>query len=221
MENGDMSKPGLQVALDFTALSPALNAAALLAPHVDILEAGTILCLAEGMSAVRQLRKAHPDQTLVADLKVADAGETLAGLAFAAGTDWMTVICAAPLGTMEKSLEIARAHDGDIQIELFGSWTLDDARQWRGLGLVQAIYHRGRDVKGPGWGPKDLDTLKALSDLGFEVSVTGGVTSDDLPLFRDIAVKTFIAGRALYGAADPVAAAQSFRQAIDAVWGGR
>ena len=40
-----MSKPLLQIALDQTSLAEALEVAAVAAPHVDIIEAGTILCL--------------------------------------------------------------------------------------------------------------------------------------------------------------------------------
>ncbi|VTR26919.1 L-ribulose-5-phosphate 3-epimerase ulaE [Serratia fonticola] len=36
--------------------------------------------------------------------------------------------------------------------------------------------------------------MKALSDLGIELSVTGGIVPADLPLFKDIAVTAFIAG---------------------------
>ncbi|MDU7769488.1 MAG: 3-keto-L-gulonate-6-phosphate decarboxylase, partial [Serratia marcescens] len=109
---------------------------------------------------------------------------------------------------------------GEIQIELFGRWTLEDARQWRGLGIRQAIYHRGRDAQASGqtWGRQDLDRMKALSDLGIELSVTGGITPADLPLFKEIAVTAFIAGRALAEAGDPPAAARQFRTAIDDIW---
>jgi hypothetical protein len=57
----------------------------------------------------------------------------------------------------------------------------------------------GRDAQASGqqWGEADLARMKALSDIGLELSITGGITPADLPLFRDINVKAFIAGRAL------------------------
>ena len=83
------------------------------------------------------------------------------------------------------------------------------------------MCRRGRDAQAAGqtWGQKDLDQLKALSDLGLEMSVTGGVTPADLPHFRDISASVFIAGRALYGAPDPVGAATAFQNAIADIWG--
>ncbi|MDI5816899.1 3-keto-L-gulonate-6-phosphate decarboxylase UlaD, partial [Salmonella enterica subsp. enterica serovar Cerro] len=187
------SRPLLQLALDHTNLEAAQRDVALLQDHVDIVEAGTILCLTEGLSAVKALRAQCPEKIIVADWKVADAGETLAQQAFSAGANWMTIICAAPLATVEKGHAVAQSCGGEIQMELFGNWTLDDARDWYRVGVRQAIYHRGRDAQASGqqWGEADLARMKALSDIGLELSITGGITPADLPLFRDINVKAF------------------------------
>ena len=216
-----MSRPLLQLALDHTSLEAAQRDVALLQENVDIVEAGTILCLTEGLSAVKALRAQCPNKIIVADWKVADVGETLAQQAFGAGANWMTIICAAPLATVEKGHGIAQSCGGEIQMELFGNWTLDDARDWYRVGVRQAIYHRGRDAQASGkqWGEADLARMKALSDIGLELSITGGITPADLSLFRDINVKAFIAGRALAGAQNPAQVAGEFHAQIDAIWG--
>ncbi|WP_312691433.1 3-keto-L-gulonate-6-phosphate decarboxylase UlaD [Kosakonia sp.] len=216
-----MSRPLLQLALDHTSLAAAQRDVALLQDHVDIVEAGTILCLSEGLNAVRALRAQCPEKIIVADWKVADAGETLAQEALSAGANWMTIICAAPLATVEKGHAIAQAHNGEIQMELFGNWTFDDARDWYRIGVRQAIYHRGRDAQASGqqWGDADLARMKALSDIGLELSVTGGLAPADLPLFKEINVKAFIAGRALSGADNPQQVAAAFHHQIAATWG--
>ncbi|EGF0824544.1 3-keto-L-gulonate-6-phosphate decarboxylase [Salmonella enterica subsp. enterica serovar Saphra] len=216
-----MSRPLLQLALDHTNLEAAQRDVALLQDHVDIVEAGTILCLTEGLSAVKALRAQCPEKIIVADWKVADAGETLAQQAFGAGANWMTIICAAPLATVEKGHAVAQSCGGEIQMELFGNWTLGDARDWYRVGVRQAIYHRGRDAQASGqqWGEADLARMKALSDIGLELSITGGITPADLPQFRNINVKAFIAGRALAGAAHPAQVAAEFHAQIDAIWG--
>ena len=216
-----MSRPLLQLALDHTSLEAAQRDVALLQENVDIVEAETILCLTEGLSAVKALRAQCPNKIIVADWKVADAGETLAQQAFGAGANWMTIICAAPLATVEKGHGVAQSCGGEIQMELFGNWTLDDARDWYRVGVRQAIYHRGRDAQASGqqWGEADLARMKALSDIGLELSITGGITPADLSLFRDINVKAFIAGRALAGAQNPAQVAGEFHAQIDAIWG--
>ncbi|NNF48208.1 MAG: 3-keto-L-gulonate-6-phosphate decarboxylase, partial [Desulfofustis sp.] len=172
-----MSKPLLQVALDHLDIPSALEATRALADEVDVLEMGTILCYAEGSKAVGILRALYPEKTIVADLKAADAGGTVAEIVFSQGANWMTVICNAPYATMEAALEVARKYNGDLQIELYGDWTFDHARKWREIGLTQAIYHRGRDagLAGQQWGEEDLEKIRKLADMGFEVSVTGGL----------------------------------------------
>ncbi|HTX74197.1 MAG TPA: 3-keto-L-gulonate-6-phosphate decarboxylase UlaD [Rectinemataceae bacterium] len=215
-----MNRPMLQVALDHTDLPSALAAARILAPEVDVLEAGTILCFAEGAGAVAALRAAHPRHVLLADLKAADAGSVLADMVFSRGATWMTVICNAPLATMKSALEVAKRHQGDVQVELYGDWTFELAAEWMRAGLRQVVFHRGRDAQAAGktWDETDIATIRKLAGMGLEVSVTGGLEPEDVARFRGIPVKCFIAGRSLYGAADPAAAAKAFRAAIEREW---
>jgi len=215
-----MSKPLLQIALDHLDIPSALKATRLLADEVDVLEVGTILCYAEGARAVGILRALYPRQTILADLKAADAGSTVAEIVFSQGADWMTVICCAPYATMEAALKVARKYGGDVQIELYGDWTFEQAAKWLEIGLTQAIYHRGRDaaLAGQLWGEADLSKIRRLAEMGFEVSVTGGLNPKDLGIFKGIPVKCFIAGRGLYQADDPAQAARDFKEAINQHW---
>ncbi len=218
-----MPLPLLQLALDYQSLAPALEKARLLAPEVDILEAGTLLVCSEGMAAIRSLRQNHPEHLVVSDIKGADAGSLLAEMCFSAGADWMTIICCAPVATVESALKTAQriGSRSDVQIELFGDWTWAQAEEWRRIGITQVIYHRGRDAQAAGqsWGQEDLEKIGRLAGMGFGVSVTGGITPTDLGLFRHIPVKVFIVGRALSEAPDPVAAAREFKQKIAELWG--
>ena len=216
-----MNKPLLQAALDHTALSEALESARILAPELDVLEAGTILCYAEGVRAVESLASAYPKHIVLADLKAADAGGVAAAQVFERGADWMTVICCAAPATMEAALKTAREYGGDIQVELYGDWSFDHAAVWRSIGIAQVVYHRGRDdaAAGRSWCDEDLDKIRRLAEMGFEVSVTGGLSPDDPAFFRGMPVKAFIAGRSLYGAADPLQAARAFRRSIDEFFG--
>ncbi len=213
-----MNKPLLQVALDHTDLTSALESAELLAPELEVLEAGTILCYAEGVKAVEAIRSRYPNHIVLADLKAADAGSVVAGQVFTRGATWMTVICNAPLATMEAALKVAKEYNGDIQVELYGDWTFDHARAWKSIGITQVVYHRGRDAAAAGhnWSDEDLGQIRQLAELGFDVSVTGGLSPEDIVFFKGIPVKAFIAGRSLYGASDPVAAARAFQKAIAA-----
>lgn len=214
-------RPELQIALDQTDFKQSVGILNEIYADIDIIEVGTILCLSEGMSSVRSLRKLYPKHIIVADYKAADAGEVLANLAFNSGADWFTVICAAPMATIATAQQIALSRNKEIQIELFGNWTIDEAKQWRSYGITQAIYHRGRDAElsGQSWSEQDLLIMKQLSDLGFQLSITGGITPDTLYLFKDINVKTFIVGRAISSNKNPKETAQLFQHKITEIWG--
>lgn len=208
--------PNLQVALDNNLLSDALRSASILGNEVDIIEAGTILCLQEGMEAVRCLRALFPEKTIIADTKCADAGSTVAKNCAEAGADWMTVICSATIPTMKA----AKDNIEEVQVELYGDWTYEQAQQWLDAGISQAIYHQSRDalLSGETWGEKDLNKIKKLVEMGFRVSVTGGLDKDTLELFKGIDVYTFIAGRSIREATDPVKAAREFKDEIKRIW---
>ena len=60
--------------------------------------------------------------------------------------------------------------------------------------------------------------MRQLSDLGIEVSITGGIVPEDIHLFKDIKnAKAFIAGRALVGEKGK-ATAEAIRTEINKYW---
>lgn len=216
-----MDQPKLQIALDTYDLPSALSPLQKAAAHIDVIECGTILCLAEGMHAVRVIRSLFPEKLILADVRIAEAGSLISKMAFDAGADWVSVVSGATLNTVEAVIKEAAKHNGDVQIELIDGWTWEQAQQWRTLGIQQVITHRSRDGEAKGeltWSQRDFDEIRRLADLGFKVTVTGGVKPADVPLFAGVPVYVFIAGRGIYAAADPAAAAQQFKTAIQATF---
>lgn len=216
-------KPKLQVALDNTSLSDALESIREIGDIIDVIEVGTILHVAEGLEPVRCLRALYPDKIILADIKGADAGSLLAKQCFEAGATWMTVICCAEIPTMKGMLDVAKSYDGekDVQIELYGDWTWEHARNWNEAGLTQVVYHRSRDAQAAGknWGENDLKKIEELCDRGFNVTVTGGLTIEDIKLFKDYPISCFIAGRSIRDAESPRNAAKAFKDEINKYWG--
>lgn len=214
--------PKLQVALDNTSLKDALASIRDIGEHIDVIEVGTILHVAEGLEPVRCLRALYPEKIILADIKGADAGSLLAKQCYGAGATWMTVICCAEIPTMTGMLDVAKSYesDKDVQVELYGDWTWDHAASWKEAGLTQVVYHRSRDAQAAGqnWGPKDLEKLGKLCDMGFDVTVTGGLAIEDIKLFKDLPIYCFIAGRSIRDAKCPVTAAKSFKSEISTYW---
>ncbi|WP_040181457.1 3-keto-L-gulonate-6-phosphate decarboxylase UlaD [Klebsiella pneumoniae] len=197
-----MSLPMLQVALDNQTLASAYETTRLIAEEVDIIEVGTILCVGEGVRAVRDLKALYPHKIVLADAKIADAGKILSRMCFEANADWVTVICCADINTAKGALDVAKEFNGDVQIELTGFWTWEQAQ-----------------AAGVAWSEADISAIKRLSDMGFKVTVTGGLALEDLPLFAGIPVHVFIAGRSIRDAASPVEAARQFKRSIAQLWG--
>lgn len=224
-----MAKPLLQIALDSLSLEKAVVDAKAAESVVDIIEVGTILACAEGMKAVKTLRALHPNHILVCDLKTTDGGAILAKMAFEAGADWLTVSAAAHPATKEACKKVADEINEtnselkikkEIQIEIYGNWTFEDAKEWVDLGVKQAIYHRSRDAElaGKGWTEEDIEKMKKLSELGLELSITGGIIPEEIHLFKEIKnAKVFIAGRALVGEKGKITA-EAIRTEIDKYW---
>lgn len=212
-----MARPNLQIALDHNDLEGALSDIVKVGEIVDIIEVGTILCLQEGHKAISCIRSMFPEKRIVADTKCADAGGTVAKNVADAGADWMTVICCATIPTMEA----AQKEVDQLQVELYGDWTFEQAAEWRRIGIKQAIYHQSRDalLSGETWGEKDLNKVQKLIEMGFQVSVTGGLNVDTLKLFEGMDVYTFIAGRGITDGDNPAAKAESFKQEIIRIWG--
>lgn len=212
-----MEIPNLQVALDHSDLPSAIADVVAVGDVVDIIEVGTILCLQAGAEAVKCMRALYPNKIIVADTKCADAGGTVAKNCREAGADWMTVICCGTIPTMKAAAKEIQ----EVQVELYGDWTYEQARKWLDAEISQVIYHQSRDalLAGETWGEKDLSKVKKLIEMGFRVSVTGGLDVETLKLFKGVAVYTFITGRGITAAENPKAAAQAFKDEIEHIWG--
>jgi 3-dehydro-L-gulonate-6-phosphate decarboxylase len=215
--------PMLQCAMDYISIAPAMAMALRVAPEVDIIEIGTPLCKAEGLLAIRAMRALVPDKLILADFKTPDVGGLEAKMAFDAGADMMTVIGGAPLATVQQALDMARKMGKEMLMELTGVRDiLARAREWRQMGVERMVYHRGWDEQAHNrqWSEDDKVVIRQLIDMGFKVTVTGGITNQSLPFFADLAVAVVISGRGIREVADPRSAAAEFRGTMHRLWGG-
>lgn len=213
--------PRLQIALDTFTLDDAYRALQPAAASVDIIEVGTILCLSEGMRAVREIHALFPEKDLLADVRIAEAGSIISRLAFDSGANLVSVVAGASLTTVGQVCKVAEEYGAEVQIELDEANRTDAAVHWRAAGVKHVIVHRSRDAEAAGslrWKRSDIDSIRLLDQLGFTVTITGGITASELPELSTEPVGIVIAGRSIVQAADPAKAAADFRTALGAVW---
>lgn len=219
-----MTVPMLQIAMDYITLPPALAMAVKVAPEIDIIEIGTPLCKAVGLDGIRAMRDlVGPDKLILADFKSPDVGGLEAKMAFDAGADMMTVIGGAALATVEQALDAARLAKKEMLMELTGVRDiLARAKEWRQIGVERMVYHRGWDEQTSArqWVEEDRRVIRELIDMGFKMTVTGGITKPLLPFFQPLAVSVVICGRGIRETPDPRQSAHEFRMEMQKLWGG-
>lgn len=178
-----LTRPLVQISLDLTNNTEALRTAAIaVEAGADWIEVGTPLVLAEGLHAVRALRREFPQHPLVVDLKTMDGGYLEAEMMGDAGADAVIVM--------------GRAHDATIDAvveagERFGMLVMGDdlaspdrvaecvRLEQHGVGMV--IHHIGYDHRNahPELG---LSPLTELADIvratSVPVQAVGGLSID-------------------------------------------
>ena len=200
---------------DLLTTEAALKLAGKVAEHVDIIELGTPLIKAEGLSVITAMKNAHPDKTVFADLKTMDAGELEADIAFKAGADLVTVLGSADDSTIAGAVKAAKAHSKGIVVDLIGvADKASRAKEVRALGAKFVEMHAGLDEQAkPGFDLNGL--LRAGEESQVPFSVAGGVNASTIAAVQAAGADVAVAGGAIYGASDPALAAKELQAAIN------
>lgn len=202
LTRANLTRPLVQISLDLTNNEEALRTAAVAVESgVDWIEVGTPLVLAEGLHAVRALRKEFPDHPIVVDLKTMDGGYLEAEMMGDAGADGVVVM--------------ARAHDATIDAvvaagERFGMLVMGDdlaaadriaactRMEQRGVGMV--IHHIGYDHrnKHPELALSPLTELAGIvAATTVPVQAVGGLSIDEAIRCTEIGAPVVVFGAPL------------------------
>jgi 3-hexulose-6-phosphate synthase len=207
----------LQLALDRPDLSGELELVSKVGRYVDLIEAGTPLLIREGIRVVREIRRRHRGRRVVADIKVVDAGEPIAELAFAAGASVVTVLGTASDEVFERVVKMAQRYDGEVMADSLGVTNLvARAKELRKLGVsTLCLNRRGLKLKRANTteGVKQLAAL--VGEIDLPVYLAGGIDLAELIELRKAPLAGIIVGAAIAEAASPVEAARQMRRAID------
>ena len=204
----------LQLALDGD-LRSALDMLSAVHPFVDIIEVGTPLVFRAGMAAVRRIRELYPQLTLVADLKIMDAGRAEADIAFCAGADVVTVMALAADATIAGALESARSYNKRAMADMMQvADTRSRALELVELGCDLLCLHTAHDQQAALGSPfaQLADLRDALPSTG--LAIAGGVKLPALSQILPLKPQVIIVGSAITAAADPRESAMQFHERI-------
>lgn len=180
-------QPIVQISLDVTSIEEALATAHIaVRAGVDWLEAGTPLLLAEGLHAVRALRREFPDHPIVADLKTMDGGYLEAELMAHAGATHVVVMARAHPATVREVVRAGRDFGIKVMGDDLGAEDKPAAcRHLQALGVDYIVHHTGYDERRDpqvldahgGRTPSPLDELDAVvAAVQIPVQAVGGLS---------------------------------------------
>jgi 3-hexulose-6-phosphate synthase len=174
-----LAKPIVQISLDLTSLSEALDTAAIaVEAGVDWLEAGTPLLLAEGLHAVEGLHKKFPNHPIVADLKTMDGGYLEAEMMAKAGASFVVVMGRAHEATIRRVVDAGRDFGCKVMGDNLGADDrIENARWLESLGCDVIIHHIGYDERRMIKGLSPMDELDdVVRAVKAPVQAVGGLT---------------------------------------------
>jgi len=206
-----IQRPLLQVALDGT-YDQAMFILEQVAPLVDIIELGTPLVYREGIGVAKRVRDAYPSIKLLADLKIMDAGEEEASIAFDAGCDYVTVLGVTQDKTIQGAVTAAKRHGCEIVVDMMQTpEAVERGHLLLAMGCDYLCVHTAFDQQQH---ETPLATLKRLRKgiPNAPLAVAGGVglpTIDSILVHNPLIV---VVGGAITRAADPKAVAHRLQE---------
>ena len=204
----------LQVALDFLELDEAMAITAEIANYVDIVEIGTPLIIHSGLEAVRRAKCLFPQKTILADLKIADAGAEESQMALDAGADVVTVLATASDNTIRSAAKAVHAVDKELLVDLIAAGDIyERASQLKELGADYLCLHTAFDDESST--ERSYELLAKLKTLpGIKITVAGGINPDSIRQILSADPDVVIVGRGLTAVEDKAGAARQLSEAM-------
>jgi 3-hexulose-6-phosphate synthase/6-phospho-3-hexuloisomerase len=211
-----MKRPVLQVALDLTELTRALQIAKeAVRGGADWIEAGTPLIKSEGMQAVRTLKVQFPDHMIVADMKIADTGALEVEMAAKAGANIVCILADADDSVIAEAVRAARLYGVQLMADLINTPDpVPRAKQMESMGIDIIVAHVGIDQQM--MGKSSIDLLAAITgEVTVPVAVAGGLDVVTAAQAVQHGAVMVIVGGAIVRSADVTGSTAAIRMSID------
>lgn len=205
----------LQLALDLVDIQGAIALVKEVEEHVDVVEIGTPVVINEGLRAVKEVKAAFPNLTVLADLKIMDAAGYEVGQASAAGADIITILGAAEDESIKGAVAEAKKLGKQILADMIAVKDIAArAKQLDELGVDYICVHTGYDLQAVGKNSfEDLSTIKSVVKQA-KTAVAGGIKLETLPEVIKQQPDLVIVGGGITGKEDKKAAAREMQALI-------
>jgi 3-hexulose-6-phosphate synthase len=205
----------LQLALDFGSREVIKSIVDELKDIIDIVEIGTPLIIKEGLNLVSVIKNTFPNVKLLADLKIMDAGDYEANMAFEAGADIVTVLGAANDQTISAAINESNRRGKQVMVDMIAVSDISNrVTQVNRLGPDYICIHTATDLQKDGQNP--LTELQQVSQIitNERIAVAGGIDRQMLQLIRPFQPKIVIIGSSITKKTDWKTAAFQLKQIL-------
>jgi len=181
----------------------------------DWIEIGTPLIKSEGMDAIRTMRKAFPDRTILADMKTVDTGAIEVEMAAKAGADVVIVLGSADDSTLLDALRSAHKYGVRLMADLISAPDpVKRVIELEALGVDYVNVHIGIDQQMMGKDPISL--LREISQrVNVQLAVAGGLDASSAVQAVKAGAKVVIVGGNITHSDNVTEAARKIRQSVD------
>ncbi len=182
----------------------------------DWIEVGTPLIKSEGMDAVRKLKGAFPDHTILADMKTVDTGAMEVEMAAKAGADIVILLGSADDATILDSVRASRKYGVKLMADLISTnEPVTRAQQLENLGIDYINVHVGIDQQMVGKNPMDI--LKDIADkVNIPIAVAGGMDAKTCAQAVKFGADIVIVGGNITRSGNVTKSARAIRESVDA-----
>ncbi|MGE8081197.1 3-hexulose-6-phosphate synthase [Peribacillus loiseleuriae] len=205
----------LQLALDLVNIPEGISVVREVEAYVDVVEIGTPVVINEGLRAVKEMKEAFPNLTVLADLKIMDAGGYEVMKASEAGAGIVTVLGATDDSTIKGAVEEAKKHGSEILVDMINVKDIEQrAKEVDALGVDYICVHTGYDLQAAGENSfEQLRTIKRVVKNA-KTAVAGGIKLETLPEVIQAQPDLVIVGGGITGKDDKKAVAQEMQRLI-------
>lgn len=205
----------LQLALDLVDTKGALEVVKEIGEYIDVVEIGTPVVINEGLRAVKEVKAAFPNLTVLADLKIMDAAAYEVSQASAAGADIITILATAEDESIKGAVAEAKKQGKEILVDMIAVKDLAArAKEVDEFGVDYICVHTGYDLQAVGKNSfEDLSIIQKVVKNA-KTAIAGGIKLETLPEAINQHPDLIIVGGGITNQEDKKAAARKMHELI-------